>query len=77
MKVYISATLRSFFGRTSETETEGKTIRSILKSLTDKYPEAVKGLYDDNGKLRGYIRIYVNDEDKTDESFLDEAIDEN
>ena len=77
MKVYISATLRSFFGRNSETETEGKTIRTILKSLTDKYPEAVKGLYDDNEKLRGFIRIYVNDEDKTDESFLDEAIDEN
>lgn len=77
MKIYISATLRSFFGRNAETETEGNTIRAILKSLTEKYPDAKKGLYDDNGKLRGFIRIYVNDEDKTDESFLDEVIDDN
>lgn len=76
MKVYISSTLRSFFGRSAQTEVEGNTIRNILKALTDKYPDASKGLYDDSGKLRGFIRIYINDEDKTDVSFWDTAVDE-
>ncbi|MCR5603144.1 MAG: molybdopterin-synthase adenylyltransferase MoeB [Lachnospiraceae bacterium] len=74
MKVYISATLRSFFGRSAETETKGNTIRKILKELTDSYPDASRGLYGDDGNLRGFIRIFVNDEDRTDKSFLDEEI---
>ena len=74
MKVYISATLRSFFGRRTETETQGNTIRKILKELTDRYPEASKGLYGDDGNLRGFIRIFVDDEDRTDKSFLDNEI---
>lgn len=76
MKVYISATLRSFFGRSAETEIKGNTIKEILKGLTDEYPDAGKGLYDENGKLRAFIRIFVNDEDHTDEKFLNEAIPE-
>ena len=74
MKVYISATLRSFFGRSAETETKGNTIRKILKELTDSYPDASRGLYGDDGNLRGFIRIFVNDEDRTDKSFQDEEI---
>ncbi len=74
MKVYISATLRSFFGRSAESETKGNTIRKILKELTDSYPDASRGLYGDDGNLRGFIRIFVNDEDWTDKSFLDEEI---
>lgn len=76
MKVYISSTLRSFFNRTDEAYVEGNTIRTVLKALTDAYPEAAGGLYDDDGKLRSFIRIFVDDEDKTDESFLDETVDE-
>ena len=75
-KIYISATLRSFFGRSAETEIEGNTIKKILKGLTDEYPDAAKGLYDDNGKLRGFIRIFVDEEDRTDEVFHDETIGE-
>ena len=66
MKVYISATLRTFFGRQNEIDISGNTIKEILTGLTDKYPESKKGLYDDDGKLRQFIRIYVNEEDRTD-----------
>ena len=65
MKVYISSTLRSFFERRTETEINGNTIRKVLNTLTDEYPEAKKGLYDENGKLREFIRIFVGDEDRT------------
>ena len=38
----ISATLRSFFDRSAETEIEGNTVGDILKNLLDEYPEAKK-----------------------------------
>ena len=59
MKVIISATLRSFFGRTSETEIQGNTIEEILKGLIDEYPDAKKGIYGEDGTLRSFIRIYA------------------
>ncbi|SDB14461.1 adenylyltransferase and sulfurtransferase [Pseudobutyrivibrio sp. YE44] len=77
MKVYISATLRTFFDKTAQTEIEGKTVGEILKGLTDEYPESKKGLYDDDGKLRSFIRIFVNDEDFTDVSRHKEKLSEN
>ena len=52
MKVYISATLRSFFGRITEYDAKSTTVRKILKELTDEYPDAKKGLYDADGKER-------------------------
>lgn len=66
MKVYISATLRSFFGRNSEFDLEQNTIKDILNLLVEEYPEAKKGLYEEDGRLRSFIKIYVDDEDKTD-----------
>ena len=66
MKVYISATLRSFFGRNSEFDLEQNTIKDILNFLVEEYPEAKKGLYEEDGRLRSFIKIYVDDEDKTD-----------
>ena len=65
MKVYISSTLRNYFGKNSEIETTGKTIQDIIDFLTDEYPESKKILFDDNGALRRFIKIYAGDEDHT------------
>lgn len=65
MNVYISATLRNFFGRRPRITVDGKTISETLERLLDEYPDAGKVLYDVNGELRSFIRIYVNEEDKT------------
>ena len=70
MKVYVSATLRQFFGRNSEIELQipKVTVSNILQQLTKQYPDAQKGLFD-NGNLRSFIRIFVAGEDWTDVSF--------
>ena len=68
MKVIISATLRYFFERTVEADIQGDTINEVLANLLRKYPEAKKGLYDEEGKLREFIRIFLNDKDVTDDS---------
>ena len=76
MKIIISATLRSFFGRRDEIEIKGNTIKDILTGLTDEYPESAKGLYDEDGSLRPFIRIFVNGEDRTGKSSHEEGIPE-
>lgn len=74
MKVIISATLRTFFGRTAATEIEGNTIRDILKGIQEEYPDAKKGLYDGDGKLRSFLRIFADDQDYTDPSLHDRPL---
>ena len=74
MKIYISATLRGFFGRHDKVELEGNTVRSLLKTLTDEYPDGREALYNDDGKLREFIQIYVDDEKFTTEDKWDEDI---
>ena len=74
MKVYISATLRSFFGRITEYDAKSTTVRKILKELTDEYPDAKKGLYDADGKLNGFIKVFVGEDDWTEDVKLDTEI---
>ncbi|MBP5554963.1 MAG: ThiF family adenylyltransferase [Lachnospiraceae bacterium] len=74
MKVVISATLRSFFNRESETEIEGNTITEILNGLTTKYPDSKKGLYDEHGEIRRFIRIFADDDDRTDKKRHSESL---
>lgn len=76
VKIYISATLRTFFGRNAYIEISGNTIRQILAGLVDEYPDAAEALYDAEGKLRNFIRIYVDEEDRTIEDGWDEEIPE-
>ncbi|MCR5302387.1 MAG: molybdopterin-synthase adenylyltransferase MoeB [Lachnospiraceae bacterium] len=75
MKVIISATLRTFFDRNTEAEVKANTIEEILKELTERFPEAKKGLYDEDGNIRRFIRIFAGDEDVTDVSRHGEELD--
>lgn len=61
VSVYISATLRSFVNRKAKLEIEGTNVKEILQYLQDKYPESKNALFDDDGALRPFVRVYVND----------------
>ena len=74
MKVVISATLRSFFDRSSELDIEGSTVSEILNGLTVKFPDAYKGLYEEDGKLRGFIRVFADSADVTDPAKHNESL---
>ena len=65
MKVYISATLRNYFGKNHVIETSADNVRSVLKNLIDEYPDAKQILFDKDDKLRSFVRIYVGSEDHT------------
>ena len=65
MKVYISATLRNFFGRNPVIEIPGESIGEALDNLTDEYPEGRKVLFEESGELRHFVQIYIGDENRT------------
>ncbi len=74
MRVVISATLRSFFGRKAEVESNGYTVSGVLEKLTDEYPDAKNGLFDEEGKLRCFVRIYLNGVDVTDPEHRNDVV---
>ena len=67
MNVYISATLRGFFGKNHKFEIATENIRGVLNWLTDEYPDSKKILFDEDNHLRSFIQIYVGDINKTEE----------
>ena len=77
MKVYVSATLRNFFGRNPVIEISKNNINEILENLIDEYPESKKILFDDEGNLRRFVQIYVGDENKTEKKYWGDEINEN
>ena len=44
----------------SEIELEGTTVGEVIGAFSDEYPETKKVLFDESGKLRSFINIFVN-----------------
>ena len=62
-KIHIPTPLRPFTGKQETVEIEGSTVGELLSTLTARYDGLKKHLYTDDGKLRSFVNIYVNDED--------------
>lgn len=44
-------------------DTKGGTVGDTLSDLIAQHPDLRRHLYTDDGKLRAFVNIYVNDED--------------
>lgn len=62
-KILIPTPLRQFTGGADTVEATGATVGEVLGALTTAHPALKKNLYNDEGKLRSFVNIYVNDED--------------
>ena len=62
-KILIPTPLRQYTGRQEAVEAEGSTINEVLANLTTRYGELRRHLYTDDGRLRSFVNVYVNDED--------------
>jgi adenylyltransferase/sulfurtransferase len=62
-KVLIPTPLRQFAGKQDSVELAGSTVGEVLGSLTGQYTELRRHLYNDEGKLRSFVNVYLNDED--------------
>ena len=63
IKLEIPTALRPFTGKQSSVEFEAATVGEALQQLTTTYGDLQKHLYTDDGRIRSFVNIYVNDED--------------
>jgi adenylyltransferase/sulfurtransferase len=63
MKVHIPTPLRQYADKRDTVEVPGKTVAEGLSALITRHPELRKHLYTDDGKLRAFVNVYLNDED--------------
>lgn len=62
-KILIPTPLRQFAGKKDAVEVDGATVGEALAALTTAHPDMKKNLFNDEGKLRSFVNVYVNDED--------------
>jgi molybdopterin converting factor small subunit len=62
-KVLIPTPLRQFAEKKDSVEVAGATVGAVLGALTAQFPDMKKNLFNDEGKLRSFVNVYVNDED--------------
>jgi adenylyltransferase/sulfurtransferase len=62
-KVLIPTPLRQYAGQKDSVDLNGSTVGEVLTSLTTEHPDLRKQLYNDQGKLRSFVNVYLNDED--------------
>jgi molybdopterin converting factor small subunit len=63
IKIMIPTPLRAFTEKKDALLLEGKTVGELLTQLTTKYGQLRRHLYADNGSLRNFVNVYVNNED--------------
>jgi molybdopterin converting factor small subunit len=63
MTIFIPTPLRTYAGGKPEVEVAGATISEALDSLTHSHPELRKHLFTNEGKIRSFVNLYLNDED--------------
>ena len=61
--VEMPSALRQFADNQDELDSDGKNVEEVLADLCGRFPELKQNLYEDEGSIRNFINIYVNDED--------------
>ncbi len=67
--IRIPTPLRKLTGEQEVVQADGSTIGEILQSLDKSYPGLKERICDENGNVRRFVNVYLNDEDIR---FLDE-----
>lgn len=63
IKVLIPTPLRPYAGKQSSVEVAAQTVGEALNNLVAQHPDLRKHLFADDGKLRSFVNVYLNDED--------------
>jgi adenylyltransferase/sulfurtransferase len=61
--IHIPTPLRPFTDKQESVEVNGGTVGELLADLTTRYEGLKKHLYADDGRLRNFVNVYLNDED--------------
>jgi molybdopterin synthase sulfur carrier subunit len=63
VNVRIPTILRTYTGGEAEVTAEGSTLSEVIASLEKNHPGISARVLDDQGKLRRFVNVYVNDDD--------------
>ena len=62
-KVLIPTPLRQYVEKKDVVEASGATVADVLTAVVTEHPSLKKQIYTDEGKLRSFVNVYLNDED--------------
>src|SRR5215831_19866236 len=62
-KVLIPTPLRQFTNKQDAVQAAGATVGEVLRTLTTQFPDLRKQIFTDEGKVRSFVNVYLNDED--------------
>ena len=62
-RILIPTPLRPYTDKKDAVDAEGATVGALLADLTAKHAGLKPHLYNEQGKLRSFVNVYVNDDD--------------
>src|SRR5258708_38542900 len=62
-KILIPTPLRQYTGKQDTVQVKGGTVGEALTALTTQHQDLRRNIYNDEGKLRSFVNVYLNDED--------------
>ena len=63
VNVRVPTPLQKLTGDKSEVKAEGANVKEVIDNLEKNYPGIKERLYSEDGELRRFINIYINEED--------------
>lgn len=63
MTIFIPTPLRPFAEGKDSVQVTASTVAACLEELTQTYPALRKHLFTQDGKVRAFVNLYLNDED--------------
>lgn len=62
IKVSIPTALRQYANGKNTVELSGSNVGQVLGQLAEGYPELRRHLFSDDGQVRNFVNVFVNDE---------------
>ena len=63
VRILIPTPLRPYTAQQASVEVEGRTVGELLRQLAVRHAEIRPHLFQEDGRLRTFVNLYVNDED--------------
>ena len=63
LKVLLPVALRHLTGNRDEVELNGDSVGEVIDGLVRRFPELKPHLLNDEGQVRNFVNVYINDED--------------
>jgi sulfur-carrier protein len=74
ISVLIPTVLRKYTAGKEQVHVDGATVGDVIRALEINFHGITNGLYQENGELKPFINVYVNDEDIRFLNELDTAV---